>query len=302
MTLAKKEWRRTEGDQWDVVTSVGYTALAVAAVRAVITALPNPLARDNFAESFVRASGEPYLISLLRQSSTSDAAHPGWPEYLSIQMHFFDSFFGEACVRGLRQVVIMASGLDARAYRLAWPAATRIFEVDQPKVLDFKTRVLAERGALPGTERHEVRVDLRDDWVAALIASGFDSAVPTAWLVEGLLMYLPGAAHDALLQRIHELSAPGSELGTHVYWPAENFIGVFETLGRQFDPFAQINLTDLFYDDPRVNPAEWFATQGWHVSAVATGELSTRYGRSLGGLSEEIDRVASTQQLVHAVR
>lgn len=302
MTSGKKNWSRSEGDQWDIVNSVGYTALAVAALRAVITARPGPLARDDFAESFVRAAGEPWLISLLGDSSTSDSSHPSWPEYMSIQMRFFDSFFGQAGARGLRQVVIMASGLDARAYRLPWPAGTRIFEVDQPQVLDFKTQVLAERGAISGAERHEVRVDLRDDWVAALIASGFDPAIPTAWLVEGLLVYLSGAAHDALLQRIHELSSPGSELATHVFWPTDDFIGIFDTLGQHINPFAQINITNLFYDDPRVHPAEWFTTQGWRVDAATTGELSIRYGRPLTGFSEDLDRAASTQHFLHAVR
>ncbi|ORW19747.1 SAM-dependent methyltransferase [Mycobacterium palustre] len=303
MIPAKKEWLRSEGDQWDVVTSVGYTALAVAAARAIVTSRPNPPARDVYAESFVRASGEPYLISLIDgHRGSSEAAGPGWPEFISLQMQFFDTFFDTACVRGLRQVVIMAAGLDARAFRLAWPAGTQLFEVDQADVLDFKSRVLDARGAAPTAERHEVRVDLRDDWVAALIASGFDPTLPTAWLVEGLLMYLPGAAHDALLERINENSARGSELATHVFWPADDFVGMFDTLSENNDPFAQIKVTDLFYDDPRVNLVDWFSAQGWHVSSVTAGEISAQYGRPLLGISKQLDRAATTPRFVHAVR
>lgn len=303
MVPAKKEWLRSEGDEWDVVTSVGYTALAVAAARAIVTSRPNPPARDIYAESFVRASGEPYLISLIEEhGGPADAARPGWPHFISLQMQFFDSFFDDACARGLRQVVIMAAGLDARAYRLAWPAGTHVFEVDQSAVLDFKSRVLTACGATTTAERHEVCVDLRDDWVAALVGSGFDPTVPSAWLVEGLLMYLPGAAHDALLQRINENSAPGSELATHVFWPADDFVGMFDTLSEHNDPFAQIKVTDLFYDDPRVNLVEWFSAQGWHVSSATAGEMSAQSGRPLLGISEALDRAATTARFVHAVR
>lgn len=307
---SKKEWTRSEGDRWDIVTSVGYTALAVAAARAVATSRPQPLARDDYARFFVRASGEPYLTALLAGSAgepSDSTGEPGdsttdWPGFLSIQMRFFDSFFADACADGLRQAVIMAAGLDARAYRLQWPAGTHIFEVDQAEVLAFKSRVLTEQGARPGAERHEVPTDLRDDWIGALQNAGFDPGVPTAWLVEGLLTYLPGPAHDELFERIHEHSAPGSRLATHIFSGNGDFTDRFNSLGQQFNPFAEIDIGSLFYDDERLDPPGWLTTRGWRVDAVTARELAERYGKPFSGLAEELDRGASTATYLIAAR
>ncbi|MBZ4521826.1 class I SAM-dependent methyltransferase [Mycobacterium avium] len=303
MTSAKKEWARGDGDTWDIVTSVGYTALAVAAMRAVATSHPQPLARDDFAQHFVRAAGEPYLMELMADyAGESEASTANWPAFFGIQMRFFDTFFAEATASCVRQVVILAAGLDARAYRLQWPTATHIFEVDQPEVLAFKSRVLAERGARPGAERHEVPVDLRDDWVGALRDAGFDPQAPTAWLLEGLLMYLPGPAHDALFGRIDEHSAPGSRLATHVFTRIGDCAPGILPLGPQLDPFSEINIDRLVYDDDRLDPPKWLTTRGWRVQTATASELGERYGKPLSGISQELDQVASSASYLSAVR
>lgn len=303
MTSAKKEWARGDGDQWDIVTSVGYTALAVAAMRAVATSRPQPLARDDYAQHFVRAAGEPYLTKLLADSG-NELKEPtaGRPAFFEIQMRFFDTFFADASASGVQQAVIMAAGLDARAYRLQWPAGTHIFEVDQPEVLAFKSRVLAEQQASPRTERHEVAVDLRDDWIGALESAGFDPNAPTAWLLEGLLMYLPGTAHDALFERIDEHSALGSRLATHVFGRIDGCTPGILPLGQGQDPFAEINIDGLVYDDDRLDPPEWLATRGWRVQAVTASDLGERYGKPLSRISQEFERVASTALYLGAVR
>lgn len=295
MTSAKKDWARGDADQWDIVTSVGYTALAVAAMRAVATSRPQPLARDEYAQHFVRAAGEPYLMKLLTDSTANSmepAAH--WPAFFGIQMRFFDTFFADASASGVRQMVILAAGLDARAYRLQWPPATRIFEVDQAEVLAFKSRVLRQQKAVAAAERREVPVDLRDDWVGALNSAGFDAGAPTAWLLEGLLMYLPGTAHDELFERIDENSAPGSRLATHVFTRIDGCTPGILPLGNPLDPFAEINLAGLVYDDERLDPPEWLTARGWRVEAATASELGERYGRPLREVSGELDRVAST--------
>ena len=133
---------------------------------------------------------------------------------MAVRTKFFDEFFLDATKAGIKQVVILASGLDSRAYRLAWPAQTVVYEIDQPQVIEFKTRALAELGAEPTTERRVVAIDLRDDWPTALRTAGFDPSQPTAWSAEGLLGYLPPEAQDRLLDTITELSAPGSRLAT----------------------------------------------------------------------------------------
>lgn len=264
-------------------------------MRAVATGRPQPLARDEYAQHFVRAAGEPYLVKLLADStgnSTQATAH--WPVFFGIQMRFFDTFFHDASANGVRQAVVLAAGLDARAYRLKWPPGTRIFEVDQPEVLAFKSRVLGRRKAVASAERREVPVDLRDDWIAALKRAGFDPGAPTAWLLEGLLMYLPGTAHDGLFERIDEYSAPGSRLATHVFTRIDGCTPGILPLGEQLDPFAEINIDGLVYDDERLDPPEWLTAQGWRVETVTASELGVRYGRPLRDISIELDRVAST--------
>src|ERR1700742_68840 len=133
---------------------------------------------------------------------------------MAARTKFFDEFFLDATNAGIKQVVILASGLDARAYRLQWPAGTVVYEVDQPQVIEFKTRTLEDLGAAPTAERRVVAVDLRDDWPTALRAAGFDPSQPSAWSAEGLLGYLPPEAQDRLLDTITELSAPGSRIAT----------------------------------------------------------------------------------------
>ena len=133
---------------------------------------------------------------------------------MAVRTRFFDKFFSDAAKAGVRQAVILAAGLDTRAYRLPWPAGSVVYEVDQPQVIEFKTRTLAGLGAAPTADRRAVGVDLRDDWPAALRDSGFDTDRPTAWIAEGLLGYLPPDAQDRLFDNITTLSASGSRLGT----------------------------------------------------------------------------------------
>jgi len=121
-------------------------------------------------------------------------------DYQAVRTHYFDGYFDAAVRTGIRHVVILAAGLDSRAYRLNWPAGTTVFEIDQPKVLSYKTSTLDAHGAAPKARRVPVAADLRDDWPAALIAAGFDATQPTAWLAEGLLPYLPGDAQDRLFE------------------------------------------------------------------------------------------------------
>lgn len=195
---------RYEGDTWDLASSVGVTATMVAAARAVATRAERPLINDPFAEPLVRTVGVDLLTRLATGEVNPDElndAHDGatgsagamsrMADNMAVRTKFFDEFFLDATRAGITQAVILASGLDARAYRLAWPAGTVVYEVDQPQVIDFKSRTLTELGAAPTADRRVVAVDLRDDWPTALRAAGFDPARPSAWSAEGLLGYLP---------------------------------------------------------------------------------------------------------------
>jgi len=179
---------RSDDDHWDIVSSVGYTALLVAGWRALHAVSPQPLVRDEYAKLFIAASQDPYLTGVLANPGTSEA-ETAFPRLYGVQTRFFDDFFSSAGEAGIRQAVIVAAGLDSRAYRLEWPDGTMVFEVDLPKVLEFKARVLGEHGATPKARRSEVAADLRTDWPTPLKAAGFDPQMPSAWSVEGALPY-----------------------------------------------------------------------------------------------------------------
>ena len=182
----------------------------------------HPLINDPFAEPLVRAVGVDLFTRLasgeLRpsdlDSDDADAGMQRMTDNMAIRTKFFDEFFLDATAAGIRQAVILASGLDSRAYRLPWPAGTTVYEIDQPDVIDFKTRTLADIGAEPTADRRTVAIDLRNDWPTALTEAGFDPNQPTAWSAEGLLGYLPPEAQDRLLDTITALSAPGSRFAT----------------------------------------------------------------------------------------
>ncbi|ORW27507.1 SAM-dependent methyltransferase [Mycobacterium paraense] len=207
---------RTEGDTWDLANSVGATATMVAAARAAATRRPQPVITDEYAETLVRAVGLDVFTKLASGELDSDdierdVGFPRIVDTFAARARFYDDYFAAAGKEGVRQVVILASGLDARPYRLAWPAGTTVYEIDQPEVIAFKTATLSAAGAAPTAELRTIGIDLREDWPAALQDAGFDPAQPTAWLAEGVLIgWLPPDAEVRLLDSITPLSSEGS--------------------------------------------------------------------------------------------
>ncbi|MGH7290508.1 MAG: class I SAM-dependent methyltransferase, partial [Myxococcota bacterium] len=203
---------RSDSDSWDLASSVGATATMVAAARALASEEANPLIRDPYAAPLVRAVGIEFFTKLIDGAiSTVDAdgAARTMTDVMAVRTRFFDDFFLGAAEAGVRQAVILASGLDSRAYRLPWPDGAVVYEIDQPNVIVAKTAAMTEIGATPTADRRAVAVDLRDDWPQELKAAGFDVTAPTAWSAEGLLVYLPPEAQDRLFDDITALSAPG---------------------------------------------------------------------------------------------
>jgi methyltransferase (TIGR00027 family) len=286
---------RSAGDSWDITESVGATALSVAAARAVETASDDPLIRDQFAYLLVSTAGQPWarLASSLDWLGDDDhgrRAHQLAIDYQAVRTHYFDAYFAEATgtAAGIRQVVILAAGLDSRAFRLDWPAGTTVYEIDQPQVVAYKTATLESAGAVPTAERRTVQVDLRDDWAAALTSAGFDRSQPTAWLAEGLLPYLPAEAQDRLFEILTELSAPGSRVAVEAF-----SLGTGDKEARRvarrarFDRMRQrlgldINVETLTYQEAdRAEAAEWLTEHGWHVKAVGNADEMARLGRAI---------------------
>src|ERR1700761_293000 len=285
---------RTDNDTWDLATSVGATATMVAAARAIATKADTPLINDRFAEPLVRAVGVDFLTKLatgeLAAADVDDEEAPWKLEHMPIAMavrtRFFDAFFRAATQAGIRQAVILASGLDARAYRLDWPAGMTLFEVDQPEVIAFKTTTLAELGAEPTTDRRTVAIDLRNDWPAALIEAGFDKNQPTAWIAEGLLGYLPPEAQDRLLDNISALSADGSRLATEAI---PDMSDVDHDQAREMMRKAtekwrahgfDLEFSELGYEGDRNDVAAYLNTLGWQSTGTSMSELVAENGLS----------------------
>jgi len=278
---------RTAGDSWTITELVGATALGVAAGRAVETAGANPLIRDEFARILVSSAGPAWAqladpeLAWLDGDPQGQRAHRLGIDYQAVRTHFFDEYFANAVSAGIRQVVILAAGLDSRAYRLSWPAGTAVYEIDQPKVLDFKTGILQSHGAVAAASRHPVPVDLRDDWPAALTAAGFDRTQPTAWLAEGLLPYLPSDAQDRLFEMFTALSAPGSQVAVEVFGMnsranSQRWQRMRERLG------LDVNVQALTYHEPdRSDATQWLADHGWQVHGVNNREEMARLGRAV---------------------
>jgi methyltransferase (TIGR00027 family) len=292
---------RSEDDHWDIVSSVGYTALLVAGWRAVHALSPQPLVRDEYAKYFIAASQDPYLAGVLANPGTSED-ETAFPRLYGVQTRFFDDFFNAAGDAGIRQAVIIAAGLDSRAYRLDWPHGTTVFEVDLPKVLEFKGRVLGEQGATPKARRSEVAADLRTDWPTELKGAGFDPQSPSAWSVEGILPYLTDDAQSQLFSRISELSAPGSRLAVGALGSRLDHeqLAALETDHPGVNMSGKTDFSALTYE-PKTDPAEWLAAHGWAVEPVRnTLELQTGYGMTAPDVDVKIDSFMHSQYITAA--
>ena len=267
---------RTDNDTWDLASSVGATATAVASSRAMASQGPDPLLDDPWADPLVRAVGIDTFVKLIDGELGPAGDDPllnrrAMNEQIAVRTRFFDDFFLQATGSGIRQAVILASGLDTRAYRLAWPAGTVVYEIDQPEVIEFKTRTLAGLGAEPTARQRTVAIDLRDDWPSALTEVGFDARQPTAWSAEGLLVYLPPEAQDRLFDNIAALSAPGSRIATeHMDMRSVPADWAERLTERSRRIGSNINLAELFYTGKRSTAAEYLAAHGWRTDIHTT--------------------------------
>lgn len=279
---------RTEGDTWDLANSVGATATMVAAARAAATRLPRPVVSDPFAEPLVRAVGLDVFTKLASGDLDSDEVErsvgfPRMVDTFAARARYFDDFFAAAGHAGVRQFVIVASGLDARPYRLRWPVGTTVYEVDQPEVIAFKTATLSEIGAAPTADLRTVGIDLRDDWPAALQEAGFDAAQPTAWLAEGVLIgFLPPEAEVRLLDAIIRLSSEGSRLAADY----GTVTGSSEESQQQARLMTEgwrrrgldMDLADLTYPGEHTNVAAYLQANGWETEMSQLTDLFAAAG------------------------
>jgi methyltransferase (TIGR00027 family) len=295
---------RTDNDTWDIKTSVGSTALFVAAARALEAQKPDPAAVDPYAEVFCRTVGGEWADLFdgnapEHKLKTEFGEH--FVDFQGVRTRYFDSYFQAAAAAGVRQVVLLAAGLDSRGYRLEWPDGTVVFELDQPAVLEFKREVLERHGAVPTAERREIPVDLRNDWPQALRDNGFDPAKPSAWIAEGLLIYLPEAAQRQLFTGVDALAAPGSHVAVEEAVPMDaaafDAAREHERSSGAKDPFFA-----LVYNEQHEPAARFFGNRGWRADATPLSDCLRALGRPVPAPDTEAASMTSTISLVSATK
>ena len=271
---------RTDDDSWDLATSVGATATMVAAGRARATRAK--LIDDRFAEPLVRAVGVDFFTRWAAgELGSADVDAPGAPwgmqrmtDIQAARTRYIDAFFAHTADAGIRQVVILASGLDARAYRLPWAAGTTVFEIDQPRVIEFKTATIAELGATPTADVRAVPIDLRHDWPSALRGAGFDTGRPAAWAAEGLLGFLPGDAQDRLLDNVNALSADGSRLVAEMFGNSGTNLQALNAATQKWQENGlDVELQNLGFPGERNDVATYLADRGWDPERTPLKQL-----------------------------
>ena len=264
---------RTDDDSWDITESVGATALGVAMARAAETDCGRPLFIDRYAQLFVDAA-------VARGWDSSDVGRhlPLVQNYASARTKWFDEYFIAAGANGIDQAVILAAGLDARAWRLPWVSDTIVYEIDQPEVLAFKAVTLEAGNARPAVGYRAVPIDLRADWPTALQEAGFDPSTPTAWSAEGLMPYLPPTAQDLLFERILELSANGSRIAVETLSPSA-FDPDYLQRGREFLGDSGHDIPGLLFTEERADLRQWLTDRDWTVNSIEGLDLMRRFDR-----------------------
>jgi methyltransferase (TIGR00027 family) len=297
---------RSDNDTWDITTSVGSTALFVAAARALEARIADPLAVDEYAAVFCRAAGGRWADVVNGEDTDSKLTSADFGTHFvafqAARTRYFDDYFTRAAAAGVRQIVMLAAGLDSRAYRLSWPDRTVVYELDQPAVLDFKRAVLDDHGATARARRVEVAVDLRDDWASALRQAGFDPDAPAAFIAEGLLIYLPATAQGDLFRGIDALAAPGSHAGIEEGDPLPAPAYEAAKSAEEADTDSDGTFFRLIYNQQFAKAADWFGDHGWDARATPLADQISGLGRPLPEPGSQSDVMVRSNRLVSAIK
>jgi methyltransferase (TIGR00027 family) len=261
----------------DVPTGVGKTALGMAMVRAQESSRADRLFDDPYAAGFLAAA--PGVFDREQRSATAGAdgvagLGAAFWSHAVIRTRFYDDHLLDAAAQGIRQVVLLAAGLDTRAYRVAWPAGVHLFEVDLFDVLDFKQRVLDRQAAAPRCRRRAVAADLREDWATPLIEAGLRPHHPTAWLLEGILIYLTADQAAHLLTTVGDLSTAGSRIAFEF-----DSLGI-DTMREQARTTPAMAQYTSMWKGGLPDTANWLAEHGWRPETHSRAEAAVRYGRA----------------------
>jgi methyltransferase (TIGR00027 family) len=249
---------------------LGQTSQWMAAVRACESERPDRLFEDSLAEALAGPEGFGWMS---RMEFAQLWGGPGL--YIVIRTRFFDDFLiYSSWSAEVRQIVLLAAGMDARAFRLEWPPSTRLYELDRPEVLAAKETIVARSGLQAGCERHAIGADLRRrSWRQALLDAGYEPQKPAAWLMEGLLFYMAEATIHTLLEDITAFSAPHSWLGADLM---NRELLVSPVMWPLLATFAWRGVSGQFGTN---DPEALLAKHGWKAEVIQVGEHEANYGR-----------------------
>lgn len=240
------------------------TARWTAAVRAGERERPDRLVDDPWAADLAGPVGMAWLAGRPEGSVLP----------IVVRTRYFDDWLRAVAIEGpLRQVVLLGAGLDTRAWRLPWPGSVAVYELDRAEVLEAKAGILADAGAEPACDRRTVAADLASEWRAALCDAGFNATVPAAWLVEGVLFYLPDAVIHGVLEIVSSLAVAGSHLGFDI---VNHAVLVSPYTKAWIDMQAAAGAPWIGAMD---DPAAVLADLGWSASLVQPGEPVANHGR-----------------------
>ena len=283
----------------NVPSGIGMTAVGVAYVRAQESLRPDRLFEDPLAAAFIEESGwapPSELMPDLAESSDEMKAYWGSiAAYVIVRTKFLDDYVNDAITAGIRQFVILGAGLDARPFRLGWPAQTRVFELDVRDVNEFKERALARVSVRPKTERVVVEADLTEEWMPSLKRAGFDPSMPVAWMAEGLLIYFTHDQNESLLATVSETSPPGSRIAMTLARK-----GSLDVPDMVVDagPSGARSVPGMWKSESPDDPVEWLRGHGWDADVFDSRERAAAYGRPMPASTPE----TAVRALVRAVR
>jgi methyltransferase (TIGR00027 family) len=240
----------------EIKDAVGFSSRIMAAVRAIETRRPDRLIEDPLAALL---AGEETIV---QTTSTAKEYEENGRPFVAVRTRFFDDFLMSHAAQK-SQVVILGAGMDTRAFRLAWHPDTHLYELDQPEVLQYKESILENHQAL--CHRHSLSVDLTQPWSTKLIAAGYQTNIPSIWLLEGVLYYLDETDVRNLLKTISDLSTKGSWLGADLI----NTQSILQSSAR----LAQ------YWHYGCDEPETLLATYGWNASVIHPGDEEAYFGR-----------------------
>ncbi|WP_431818479.1 SAM-dependent methyltransferase [Gordonia jacobaea] len=269
---------------------LGLTALGVAWARAAESSRDDALFDDPLAEAIARI--RPRGSEFGGDDGTDErgsAKIRAMYDWIVARTVFLDEVFAAAVADGITQFVILGSGLDGRGFRLDFGSGAKLFEVDRPSVVEVKEDLVAQSGLAPTVERRVVASDLADDWLRALQGKGFRADLPSAWLAEGLFVYLPDELGLRVIEGITAASESGSRIGVTVRRAASSVVD-----DSAADPFADVR--KLWRSD--VDVAQHVDAAGWDCELSDTREVLAAHGRSLS----ETDGAQESATLLSGVR